>query len=74
MLLNLKKVISGIDKKENSRVIYHDILAALYTTKQGHEESNSQYLERFSLNINNAEMAQASTVFCSLALMKVEES
>ena len=72
-MLNLKKVISGIDKKDNARVTYHDALAALYKMKQGQDESNSEYLERFRSNVNTAELAQASNVFCSPALMKVAQ-
>ena len=73
LLLNLKKVISGIDKKDNARVTYHDALAALYKMKQGQDESNSEYLERFRSIVNSAELAQASNVFCSPALMEVAQ-
>ena len=74
MLLNLKKVISRIDKKKNSRVTYHNALVALYTMKKGHEEFNSEYLEQFRLKIKNKKLTQTSNVFSSPALMKVEDA
>ena len=44
LLKSLKKIVSGIDKKDNQHVTYHVTLAALYVMKQGVNESNDKYL------------------------------
>ena len=40
----MKKATTGIDSKDNSRVILHDAVAAIYRLRKGETESNDLYL------------------------------
>lgn len=70
--LTLKKSI-GIDGKDNPRGSYHDALILMYKMKQGKNEANDAYLERFKANINTVELAKGKSVFCVKEIMEPDE-
>ena len=65
LLTQLKKATAGIDDKANPFVTIHNAMSALYKMRQGNNESNDRYLERFKANVLATELTYGSHVFYS---------
>ena len=60
----LKKATAGIDNKSYPEMTILDAIGQLFETKQGENESNDRFLERFKSSVNTLELAQGKYVFC----------
>mgnify|MGYP003321274356 CR=1 FL=1 len=74
LLGELKKATSGIDAKVNSRLTMHKAVAALYRMKQGPNQANDYYLDRFKAAILTVEMAKGGHIFASPELVECSNS
>ena len=63
LLVELKKAVSGIDKKINPHLTLHEVVASLYKMKQGHNESTDHYFERFKANVKTVKLAKGGHIF-----------
>ena len=74
LLRDLKKAMSGIDNKANTYVSKHRAIRNLYRIRQGAQESNNHYLERFKSYITAMELAGGDHLFISphIAGMKID--
>ena len=70
LLGELKKATSGIDVKVNPRLTMHEAVATLYKMKQGPDESNDYYLDRFGAAVLTVEMAKGGHIFLSPELVE----
>ena len=70
LIRELKKATSGIDNKSYPEMNILDAIGQLFETKQGENESNDRFLERFKSSINTLELSQGKYVFCPTALIK----
>ena len=66
----LKKAISSINAKVNSRLTTHEAVAVLYKMNQGQHEANDHYLERFKAAVLTVEMEKGRHIFASPELVK----
>ena len=75
LLRDLKKAMSGIDNKANTYVSKHRAIRNLYRIRQGAQESNNHYLERFKSYITAMELAGGDHLFISphIAGMKIDD-
>ena len=51
LLREIKKVTSDIDNKANAYVSMYDAISQPYQMKKGNQESNDNYLARFTTNV-----------------------
>lgn len=70
MLEELKKVIAGIDPKSNNKMTSHNVISFLYNSKQGRNEADDRYYERFTSSTVTAELTDGMGLFASLAIAK----
>ena len=75
LLRELKKATSGIDNKANTYVSKHRAIGKLYRMRQGAQESNDHYFERFKSYITAMELAGGDHLFIlpSIAGMKTDD-
>ena len=70
LLRELRKASSGIDNKMNPYITLHEAMANVYRMKQGADESNDAYLERFNMIVCTAEMVGGKNLFYSEKIAK----
>ena len=63
LILELKKIVSRIDRKSNPRVTLNDAIGDLYRMKQGATEANDSYLESSKSKANTVELAHGHHIF-----------
>ena len=74
LLQELKKATAGVDSKANAWMNMQDSIAMLYRMKQGPNESNEYYMDRFKANITAIELTKGSHIFYSPDLTSVERT
>jgi len=65
LLKIIKKITAGIDTKTNPALTLHEQLLVFFTTKQGQNESDDNYLNHFNSCLKNLELAGGEHLFCS---------
>ena len=70
LLVTLKKAVSGINPKANTRMTLVKTIASLVYTKQSASESDDKFFERFKSILNTVELAGGKNVFCPVDLME----
>ena len=70
LLENLKKAVSGINSKANTRMTLVKAITSLINTKQGATESDDKFLTRFKSSVNTVELAGGNIIFFPTNLME----
>ena len=63
LLENLKKAVSGINPKANTKMALVKAISSLVNTKQGTTEFDDKLLELFISSVNTVELAGGNTIF-----------
>ena len=52
----LKKITAMVDTNENPTPTLHKQVVTLFTTRQGKNDADDEYINRFNLRLHNMEM------------------
>ena len=70
LLQRLKILTASVDTKANLALVLHEQLLAFMTIRQGQNESEDEYLQRFNSRVKSLEMSGGSHIFTSPQLLK----
>ena len=65
LLKTVKKIIAGIDNKDNKISMLYEALMSFFTMRQEETESNDSFLNRFKSNVQTLELVRGSNVLYS---------
>ena len=74
LLREIRKASSGIDEKSNAYTTMHESIGALYRMRQGANESNDGFVERFKNAVMTVDMVQGGHLFFSPGITKREKT
>jgi len=74
LLKIIKKIMAGIDTKANLVLTLHEQLLVFFTTKQGQNELDDNYLNHFDSHLKNLELAGREHLFCSSQILRKDLS
>ena len=70
----LKALTSGLDNNSNKRCNLFDVLLVFINIRQGENESDSDYMKRFQINMNTLLSAGGRHILCSSELADTADS